>query len=867
MKAAGKQLTDKQLDDIFSRVQKAQADIRAGRAVSKMGTKKAIQLGWRMQSTIEEIAQEAGEQIEREAAHIEYAAHLQVLKLGARVNDYKTLKTAGIAPQDAAEFTVVRNYKGVNVESMEQRMAGHKRDLGRKLLSAWDALGNDFLGFWQDKAKLLDLLRETRGEDTGNALAKKGAKAWLETAEEARQLFNRAGGEIGQLDDWAHPQHHSQIKVARAGGALRSNPKADEINQKAWVDHMMPLVQRTRDGGKHYIDDAGMPWTDGRLEEFLKHAWDTISTNGIANIEPGEFKGKGKVANRHAEERQIHFPDAQSEIDYWEKFGDKTAVEIMAGHIDTMARDIAMVEHFGPNPDTTWNTVRDTALKDAVGADRQRTARYQGRNIKLDNIYNYATGKIKPTANLTLSAVADAINHLNSAGKLGGAALASLFGDRPMFEAVSHMNDMPLLQRWRTQASLLNPANSADRRLLQQNGLMLDVIRSGLARFNETLGASSFSGKMANAVMKITGMTLFNELPKASFGMNAFAAIGKEIANGREFATLPDSDMRLLRNWGINASDWGVWKLAKRETISGVDNILTPESIGRITDAELKAGNVIGQVDGPEFAAAARKNAIVKLLGAVETESEFAIVTPGLKEKAQFYGNLQRGTVWGELGRAVLQFKSFPWAYFQRGIDFVANQQGGWSKAGATAYLVVGTTLAGAMLMETRDMLAGKDPRNFTGERGPLDLLKFWGAAMVQGGAMGIYGDFLYSTNQTRYGTGPLEVMAGPTVGPALEMALVQPMNALKAQSEGKPTHLAPTILRDLKGFVPGGNVWFAKPVLDHMIWMQVMEMLSPGYLNTIRQQTQKDYGQDWWYRPGDVLPDRPPNVEKAYSR
>jgi hypothetical protein len=102
----------------------------------------------------------------------------------------------------------------------------------------------------------------------------------------------------------------------------------------------------------------------------------------------------------------------------------------------------------------------------------------------------------------------------------------------------------------------------------------------------------------------------------------------------------------------------------ERDKLAGVDHVLTPESISRIPDDALRTAGIISQAGGAEEAAAARRAAIVKLLGAVNTESEFAIVTPGWRERAQFYGDLQRGTVKGEIARSVLQFKSFPWAMF-----------------------------------------------------------------------------------------------------------------------------------------------------------------------------------------------------------
>jgi len=848
--AAGRELTTDEAIDIYKRVHQAALDIKAGRAEVGSDVKMPKQLGLDLsgkagaddaQTLVARAAERAAAEMEAEAAGIERDAHLQLIAMGARLADVDTIKTAGLDSLDAVDNTLMRNYKGkFNSQSMEQLSEGYRAYFGSKLLDAWKALGDDFLGFLQDREKVVLLLRELRGEHTGDAMAKKGAEAYLAAAEEARQVFNEYGGKVGKMDNWGGPQHHSQERVARAG-------------LDAWLDYVLPKLDRAR-----YVDDIGQPWDDAQVREFMTAAFDTISTNGIANLEPGKSTGIGKVANRHAEERKIHFKTAEDSIDYWERFGEKTVLEILHGHIDTMANDIAKIQHYGPNPVTTFNTLRDMALKEMVMADRPSTQKLEGRADDLTTTFEYITGNIKPTKNPTLKAIAQGISNLNIAGKLGGAALASAIGDKVMMEAVAHMNNVPAIQRWRTELALLNPMNAQDRHLIQTQGLMLESIRSGLLRFNESLGASSSTGKIANAVMRLTGMSAINAIRKGAFGLSLMNTIGREIGKGIDFAALHESDVRTLRNYGINETDWRTWKLAKLQDMGhGNDHVLTPESIARIPDADLEAAGIVQE---GVTAAQARRSAIVKLLGAVNTESDFAIVTPGWRENALFYAGTQRGTVKGEFQRAILQFKSFPWAQFQRGMDAIANADGPAGKAVMTSYLIAATTLAGAMLIQTREMLSGKDPRAMNDK----EWWKFWGAAFLQGGALGIYGDFLSSTNQTRYGTGPLEVMAGPTMGPLLELGLVQPMNAAKKRMEGKETHLAAQTLQDLKGFVPGNNIWYTKAALDHMIWQRVMEMLSPGYLATIRQKTMKEYGQEWYWRPGEMAPERAPDLGRA---
>ena len=864
--AAGRDLSDDEVAAIFERLDKAAKDIKAGRAypadVDLGGAINDIKKPVSANVLFEVAAERAALQRIDEAEKNERQAYIQVLKMNGRVQAYKTLRSAGVSPMKALDMIVFRNYSGkANIESLEQRVEGVKAELMRKLQPAWDALGNDFLGLFQDEKKQIALLRELRNEDTGDKVAKAGAKAYHDTAEYGRQWFNEGGGSIGHLEDWGNPQHHSQAKAANAAAIVHGKPSDDPaVNRKAWVDRKLERIDKSK-----YVDDLGQKFSDAEIRKFLENAWETVSTNGIINITTGGQKGLGKIANRHAEHRSIHYKDAQSMIDDWMEFGDKSVVEILDGHIERMARDIAMIEYMGPNDKLTWQTIRDTALRDAVLLDRKNEAKYRAQAKKLDDYYDYSTGRITPSANLTFSGIMDGIAHLNTAGKGGAFMLSSLFGDRVMYQAVAHLNNIPKIQDWTTQLSLLNPANAADRRALQRQGLMLEAVRSTLTRFGDTFGTSnkfsSVTGKWANATMRVTAMTAINSIPKAAFGVGLMHAIGSEIKAGKEFSKLHESDVRTLKNYGISESDWKVWKLADLSDLGhGNDSVLLPENISRVSDDALIKAGIATDANSANVA---RRDAIVKLLGAVNTEADFAIVTPGWKERSQFHARKQRGGVWGEIQTAVLQFKSFPWTQFLRMADAVANADGHVGKALMGAYLFVATTLTGAMIMQVKDVLSGKDPRAMMNE----DRFKFWSSAALQGGALGIYGDFLYGINETRYGSGPLETLAGPTIGPLMELGLVQPLNAAKKFSEGKETNLLAQTAQDLKGFVPGGNIWYTKAAMDHLIFQNVMEALSPGYLANMRRKTRKDYGQDWWWEPGEPMPDRAPDLGAAVGR
>ena len=821
--AAGRKLSDDEIRGIYERVHQAALDIKAGRSDVKTGDL--------FPDIVSQAAQKAAADLMAEAAQQKRQAEMQVVKMSARMGEVQRVKALGVDKHqlDALDRTHFRNYDGkADVQSYESRFTGIRDMYSSKLLDTWHALGNDFLGFWQDKGKLKDLLREILGENTGNAMAKQGAKAWSETVENMRKHFNSEGGAIGKLDEGYLPQGWwDQEKVARMG-------------EQKFVDALLPALKKEAASGRHY-NDGGIPWDEARLREFLSKSYDTISTGGHINTEPGKFMGAGKTANRHAEHRQIHFPDADSTLAAWETFGGKTALEIMTGHVEVMARDIALLEHYGPNPQMTIRTLIADALKSDVVTDRPNKQKLEARASRLEDYINYSIGKTEPIAHPRLSRFISTMIPLNVASKLGGAVWASAFGDKPMMEAVAHMNNLPELRRWSNELSLFNPANAEGRRALQRQGLMLETARNGLLRFGDDLGNAPFANKLASAVMRMTGMNAINGLRKGSHGAMLMDAIGFELKRGVDFNGLHDTDRRILKSYGITAQDWAIWKKADLDDMGKGYTMLTPEAISHVEGVDPKA----------------RRDAIVKLLGAVNTEADFAIVTPGMKERAQFHSIGNKAGIGGEIGRAVLQFKSFPWAMFRRQMDAFNNMGGPVPKAAMASYLVISTTLAGAMIMQVRDMLSGKDPRDMTRP-------EFWGAAFLQGGALGIYGDFIYGAGHTRYGSGILEAASGPTVGPLLEMGLVQPIQAIAKAKEGKDTKLVAQTVQDAKGFVPGNNVWYTKAALDHLIWQQAMESLSPGYLSSIRSRAAKEYNQDWWWGLGERSPDRAPNLGAA---
>lgn len=241
--------------------------------------------------------------------------------------------------------------------------------------------------------------------------------------------------------------------------------------------------------------------------------------------------------------------------------------------------------------------------------------------------------------------------------------------------------------------------------------------------------------------------------------------------------------------------------------------------------------------------------AMRKLLGAVAEEVDMAVITPGAREQMFTGGGLQRGTWKGEVVRSFFLFKSFPIAVVMRHWSRALKMPSAGGRAAYIGTFIASTTILGALSMQINDLISGRNPKNVAGEH----AAKFWVNALLKGGGLGLYGDFLFS-DHTRYGGGALATMLGPVAGlvdDVVKLGQGIPLNAV----EGKPEQTGGDLVKLGKGVIPGANLWYAKAALDHMIFNQLQEYFSPGYLRKVEQRSKKEFNQTYWWRPQDVTP------------
>jgi hypothetical protein len=663
---------------------------------------------------------------------------------------------------------------------------------------------------------------------TRNKLARDGAKAWLKTIEDLRQRFNSGGGDVGRLEYGYVPQPHDSARVRTAG-------------RDAWVQKIMPLVDRAR-----YVDEAGARLPDAEVQKILGATWETIATDGMNKQEPGSFKGTGARANRGSDHRELHFKDGGAYLSYLHDFGRGTMLDAMAGHIGGISRDIALVERYGPNPNAQMRLQFDLAAR-ADGATTDTLARTFG--MRPQSYWNEVSGVAGSPQSAKLAQIGQDVRNVMTMGKLGQATISSIT-DVGTFITNTGYNK---LSYWDAIKNYAKVASSGDARdFLTTHGIIAESMMGDLTRWiGETL-RHNWSGILAQSTMKLSLMNAWTDTLRRAFSLTMMQGLAR--LSKTEWGKLTEWDRTHMERAGITEADWGVITRAELTHFSGKDH-LTPEAIRATGDA--RANEVVA-----------------KVLGLITNESETAVINPDLATKTLAHGGgMQSGTVHGELARSVMQFKSFPIAmisrHWKRMMEAPKVSDGSAPMmANRLMYggaLLLTTTALGAIALQAKQVLSGKDPIDMTGTH----AAKFWTRAVAQGGGLSIVGDMMLNDpgNSTSDAARSFAgTMAGPGISTAAQGLAIAVENAHKA-ANGKPTHAGAETVSLLRQNAPYLNLWYAKAAVDHAGMHALQENLSPGYLGKMQQRAAKEWGQSNWWQPGTGLPHRAPDFGKAVGQ
>ncbi|MBD9250200.1 MAG: hypothetical protein EGS01_06075, partial [Cronobacter sakazakii] len=704
--AAKRTLTSREIQNIEDRIYRNMRQLARNDPASWRQMTDAERLRRAGQLAADELKSEAG--LKRRRVALTIAARQ---RLDAFINSYQGKD----GKLEALNRTIAFHADGKsNFLSVESRGKATRDYALSQIQEAFEAVDPRFFHLFEDEKGVRDLVFEIRGQNTGNVKAKKGAKAWADVTELLRRRFNDAGGDIGYLENWGIPQHHSMEKVGRA-------------TREQWVSDVIGKLDR-----KYYIKEDGQLMSDAEVTAFLGEAYNTIATGGLNKLSDSGMRLSGARANRGNASRQIHFKDADSYLEYQRQYGDRSLWEVMVGHLEGISKDIALVETYGPNPDHVFRSILDEVTAEQATANPERTGRIKRLANATENLYNFIAGKTQPIANPHIARWSDNIRNWMVASRLGSALLAS-FSDLGTMYMSAKVANIPMNRLFMNQLEAMNPANRTELARARRAGLAMESLLGSVNRWAMDNMGPSVSRWAATAVMRASGLTAWTDAHKRAYGVTMMGSLGEVVSRAPDLRSLDDSDFRILKSKGITEQDFSVWKLAQQEDWgNGNTTMLTPESIMRIPDAAVMHLGIPERV---------RFEAMRRLLAAVSEEVDMAVITPGAREQLLTGGGLQRGTWKGELTRSVFLFKSFPISVVLRHWTRAMGMPSAGGRAAYIATFLASTTMLGALSQQLNDLASGRNPREMTGK----DAGKFWLGALLKGGGLGLYGDFLLS--------------------------------------------------------------------------------------------------------------------------
>jgi hypothetical protein len=736
-----------------------------------------------------------------------------------------TVKDPGMTLTALFEPWARSGYTGKSVSTLRKAHADTAFGMMREGLETGRT---NLAGFGKDHTSFLNIVRELHGQGTGDAASKHAAEGVRKGLEYLRMEFNRLGGDIGLLKNRGLPHSHDRLKLIKAGFDQWSKDIFDGLD---WAN--IPNLKT----GKMFTSEGGQPNRNVAMA-FLKGIYESNITNGLNDHNPSFARGGKALYNQHAEHRVLHFKTGDDWIQYNKLYGTTDPWNALTGAVDNLANDIAQMDILGPSP--------RAGLEFYIQAADQRAAQLLLKNgkrglkmeagLKVGKLWSRAmmahtTGETNIAVRETMAWLLSAHRAWLAASQLGRAVLSAP-GDLVFLTSTSMivgMNPVNTLSRF---VRLM--ASSEYRAQAKEMGLMLDAVTEGMrgaSRFTGERLAEGLPQRLVHVLMRSTGLAHWTDSARAAFRLENMSKLAS--VSHLAFDDLPGQIRTTLKTHGFTPADWDHLRDPAHLFVdpSGA-KLLVP-----FFWLESKAPP--GDPLRPQM-----QEIALRLMAGMEGDMEAAVPTSSLKGRAMLIHG-QPGTGMGEATRSVGMYKGYPLSVLFKQYDMLSRVPGTW-KAAFLMGVPAGLTVMGALRIQLGEISKGNDPQ-------PMNDPKFWGRALITGGGLGIFGDFL-NASTSRTGAGLLGTGAGPQLGFLNDVAQRFGADAANAIN-GKPTHVGRHVSDMFRRYMPIlSSHWALSLPWDRGVADWIQQFLDPEAAKAWRaaeQKKAKEFGNRPFWRHG----------------
>lgn len=730
----------------------------------------------------------------------------------------------------------IYNAKGdrVNVSSNEETVQGQ---IAHKMHIADEAYSSKAAGLKQDTTGIRNMVRELFGVKTGDGIASAAAKGWSNATDWSTKRASDLGKVFTVDDEWRMPQFWNAGRVEKFGQ------------------------------GKEFTADIAKHIESGAVKIFDKdtgkiaNAEDRqrIVDESVRNIRKDLSKSAGPGSVFKDEMRVFRFQKgeagAEAYLQMMDKYGSGQGgyFPAMQGHVQKMARELSMLELQGPNWRGNLDKLYDAAKLEA--ANRKVDAKPMTWSERIDpkfwgpkllqgvgldgevaakRLMQYMKGDLSGAESETVAGVMSGTRSLLTSMNMGSAFATAVPADTVNWTmAANHRG----LNTGRLVASIVDilaadtPEKAAFATKLGIHAHAVSRAALGTKQFGDQMMGTGIPARMADFVIRVQGLHHWDTAIKRGFPMEFLAKLGDYA--GKSFEQVDPAFKSFLTDYGFTKDEWNLMAQGEHLT-AGPIKYLMPSSLPDALHT--------------------------KIMSAINDEKQFAYLAGGSNRvRALTTGGAKAGTPGGEMARSFFLFKTFPVSMLATW-GARAAQEASAGKLSTVAQLGLFMTMAGAVAVQAKNVLQGKDPED-------MKTGWFWKEAALQGGALGLYGDFVKEAT-SRAGTSMTEAALGPTAMiPAAIGRLTS--GAIRNMEYGEHVNFGAALADDIQRFTPGGNLWYTRLLTNRYIFDNIRRQIDPDYAHSfarMQERTQKAKGQGWYWAPGQSGPDRAPDMGAMFK-
>jgi hypothetical protein len=685
---------------------------------------------------------------------------------------------------------------------------------------------------------LEDITKAAFGEKT-TPEAEALYKAWLSPAERLRNKFNELGGAIGWRDDWGIPMRHN-------GNAL----------MKAGLEKWQAYIRDRLDWDKMESPLTGEKIPEGQRDAVLEHVWHSIVMDGWNTREPSRsHAGKPALYNQRQDPRFLVFKDSGSWLDYNRAYGTGDVFNTMTAHLRSMAKDVALMQRLGPNPRATIEWMKQNLTKEAqnIRAGRpsllnsgQQMANFRAFRAAstLDALYDIAKGSGVPFS--FLGNGMGMLRNVTYAAKLGSSVITHTFSNTVIQAMGRYLHGLPI-----TKIPLDMARAFTNKHELTQAGVIaqdaMHTLEGGAREQGAWMKLRELSNWLPTWTTHYSGLEGIVNANRRAFAGSMMATLANHVA--APFEEMPQRLQNMLSGYGIGSKEWEVIRQAELHEPERGATFLRAREI-----ADVKADNA--------------EALSLKYLEMLSMATEVAVPSANWRGRAQLMAGTKEGTLVGEAVRSAMMFKSGFMATFMLTQRDMLARELARNPGSAAAYIgasIIGLGIAGLMTLQAKQITNGKDlrPMDPSTEQGR----DTWYHAFLTSGALGIYGDFIAS-DRSSYGHDMLSTVAGPVVTEAEDVYHAGRSLVVGQKNKSRDELAEGMVPKFFRNNTPVLSThWALRAAYNRMLLDQLQYVADPHAHEAMRKTQDRvlsDTNQRYWWRPGQVTPDRLPQATTA---